>query len=228
VTPAVDPAVAAQSISIADLKTAGLPETYFGQDGKLNTKDLTTHLGEFASLKAANDERAKGVPTDGKYDFALPKDWKAPEGLDATGFEWGMSDGRKAAIADIAKSLNLSQSEVTAAMAKLAAADLGEKISTSKASQESAKAAEDAIKADAVKVLGANYTEVCANLRQAMVPIFGQELATNIGFQKAADVKAMLEFVESYKTKLAANPTPAGGQPGDPLNKLYPTMNPAR
>lgn len=228
----VDPAATAPSITLADLKTAGLPETYFSQDGKLNTKDLTTHLGEFASLKAANEERAKLVPQDGKYDFGLPKDWKAPEGLELPeGFTetWKVSDAKVERFAAFAKAEGLSQAKVSQFVSDWASADAAEKFATGKAAAEAAKVEEESTKADAVKVLGSNYTEVCANLRQAMVPIFGQDLATNIGFQSAADVKAMLNFVESFNTKLAANPQGGGNlQQADPLSKLYPTMNAAR
>lgn len=65
---------AASSIALADLKTAGLAETYFTPDGGLNTKDLIEHLNDRTTLRTAAEERAADVPQDGKYDFGLPKD----------------------------------------------------------------------------------------------------------------------------------------------------------
>lgn len=127
------------SIAIADLKTAGIPETYFGQDGAINAKDLGAHLGEYATMKSAADERAKAVPQDGNYDFGLPKDWQAPEGVTVskeTLDSWSISDGRKAVFAEYAKTNNLSQAEVSGLISKLAAADITEKLADAKAITE--------------------------------------------------------------------------------------------
>lgn len=207
--------VAAPTIALADLKTAGLPDTYFGEDGTLKAQDLTAHLTEYGTLKQQATERAAGVPPDGKYDFSLPKDWKAPEGLKADGFEWNAPEELTARFAERAKAMGLSQKDVSEFVSDWAAGDLAKKTAAAAAEAAAGKADDEAVLAEATKVLGENFKDVIANIRQAgqarLIDLIGKEkgelLAKEISFQSAAGIKAYSDLINALGTHQAPQGT---------------------
>lgn len=126
-------------------KEAGLSDSFITKDG-LDLKALGASLTEAQTMKAQAEERAKALPADGKYDFGLPKDWKAPEGLDVPKEvleSWKVSPGRQAVFAEIAKETLAPQAKVSEWIGKIAAADIQEKLAAGKAEAD-AQAADDA------------------------------------------------------------------------------------
>jgi hypothetical protein len=213
IVPASDPAVAAPapSVALADLTAAGIPDTFI-KDGALDAKALADSITEASTLKAAAEERAKLIPADGKYSFDLPKDFAAPAGQ-----EWKPDATFTAEISALAKEQNLTQADVS----KLTAAYATHLSRKLQADADAAKAGDDAIKADAVKVLGPNYLDVVANTRQAMQALFvekigkeaGERLVKNMGFQSASDIKDMTALINALNgSKLATNQGGAGNQ----------------
>lgn len=198
------------SIALADLTAAGIPETFI-KDGALDAKALAASITEGSTLKAAAEERAKLIPADGKYSFDLPEDFPAPAGQ-----EWKPDATFTAEISALAKEQGLTQADVSK-LTTAYATHLSRKLQSD---ADAAKADDVAVQAEAVKVLGANYTEVVANTRQAMQALFvealgeqrGQEFAKNIGFQGANDIKAMNDFLNWTRTSLAANGGGGGGK----------------
>lgn len=195
-------AASAPTIALADLKTAGLPDTYFGEDGSLKAQDLTAHLTEYGTLKQQATERAALIPADGAYSFDLPKDFASPAGQD-----WKPDATFTAEISALAKEQGLTQADVS----KLTAAYATHLTRKAQADADAAKADDDAEIADATKVLGANYLDVIANIRQAsqarLTDLIGKEkgelLAKEIHFETAAGIKAYSDLINALGTHQA-------------------------
>lgn len=199
------------SIALADLTAAGIPDTYI-KDGKFDAKAFGTDFGAGQTLRTQMAERAKAVPADGKYDFALPKDWKAPEGLDATGFEWNAPAELTARFAERAKAKGMTQADVSEFISDWAAGDLAKKTAAVKAQQDWA-AAEDKKLGDnpqerqtnLVKAMGANFAAVLGDEKA------GAELASGIQFADAATLLHFEKFINGLSSKLAGKSAGAGG-----------------
>jgi hypothetical protein len=132
-----DKGSAVNAVALDDLKAAGLPETFIGKDGALATKDLVAAVNEGLTLKQQAAERTKLIPADGKYDFAIPKNWERPEGLnDKFVQSWKVSEAKVAAFTPLAKELGLSQAQVSKVVAGWATADAAEKKATVDAANE--------------------------------------------------------------------------------------------
>jgi hypothetical protein len=150
----------ATALTVDTIKAAGVPETYL-KEGAYDFAGIAKDLGELGTMRSAAVERAKAVPTDGKYDFAVPKDWQRPEGAtDEFVKSWKVSDAKMAAFAPFAKELGLSQVQVSKFISNWATADAAEKMAV-------AKAASDAETAS-VAALGANGKTRLENLDKAL------------------------------------------------------------
>jgi hypothetical protein len=129
-----DGATGATSFTVDALKEAGIPDTFLG-NGTPDFKAISAAITEAQTLKAASEERAKGIPQDGKYDFAtLPKDFKAPEGIDPK--SWKVNEAWAAEVAPVLKEIGVTQGDVTKLVAAVARADAAKKIAQGKTEQE--------------------------------------------------------------------------------------------
>lgn len=185
-------------IPLADLKST-VGDTYFTDKG-LNAEALKSSLTEYGTLKQQATERAAGIPQDGKYSFDLPKEFEVPEG-----YKWNPDPAFTAKVAELAKAEGLTQGQLSKLTAAYAQQDLAKK----SAAVAAAKADDDAVEAEAKKLLGEAYLDRTANVRQAMQGLFGEQLAKNISFQSASDILAMEQFINANKSRMA--PLPGGG-----------------
>jgi hypothetical protein len=195
---------AADVVSFADLKTT-VGDAYFTDKG-FDADGLKANLTELTTLKTAAAERAAAIPADGKYLFDLPQDFKVPEG-----YRWTPDEKFTAQISALAKAEGLTQGQLSKLTVAYAQQDLAKK----SAAAAAAKADDDAVEAEAKQLLGENYLDRTANVRQAMQGIFGPELARDISFQSAANIVAMEKFINENKSRMATNPGVGGRERGD-------------
>jgi len=212
-----------ESISIADLKTAGLADSYFTPEGGLNTKDLIEHLTDRASRCSAADARAAAVPQDGKYDFALSKNFKLPDGVTAPdGFlqSWKVSDAKAEKFAAYAKAKGLSQQEVSEFVNDWALADAVEKMEIARQMQADQEKAEKDVEKLVVEKLGQNWQERDNNLRAKTDAVLGVKgIGHKITFADPETFLAFEKFLNDVGSKMAGN-APAGGGGSNPNAEL--------
>lgn len=100
------------SFTVDALKEAGIPDSFLA-NGTPDFKAIAASITEGATLKTQAEERARLIPADGKYDFGLPADWKAPEGASADYVKsWKPDETFTAAIGGLAKEMGLSQAQL--------------------------------------------------------------------------------------------------------------------
>lgn len=108
-------------ITLDAIKTAGVPDSYL-KDGAYDFATIGKDLGELATSRTQAAERAKLVPASAdKYDLALPKDVKVPDG-----FEWRSDTPFAKAFTEYAHKHGLTQEQVTDAVKMRMAAQMAE------------------------------------------------------------------------------------------------------
>jgi hypothetical protein len=204
------------SVAIADLKTAGLADSYFTPEGTLNTKDLIEHLSDRTALRTAADERAAGIPQDGKYDFALPKDFKLPDSMKVSDDflkSWGVSDAKAQQFATFAKDNGYSQKEVTEFVRNWALADVSDKLASAKTMQASYDAE--------MAKLGANVKDRWTNAKAFLAKSLGSDGMADVllGEVSSAASFEALEKLINLKAGQLANQTSGDGPDANAQNK---------
>lgn len=91
-----------------------LPEQFW-KEGAADVEGLSSAYSELSAYKAVQDERAKLVPSEAsEYAFALPEDFKVPEGLD---FTISDDDPRKDALQAWAKDAGITKGDFSKLLA---------------------------------------------------------------------------------------------------------------
>jgi hypothetical protein len=191
------------SISYDDLKAAGVPETFFGKDG-FDAKGLGTQFADLAKLKTTAEERAAGVPKDGKYSFDLPADFEKP-----AGFEWTPDATFTTEVAAAAKEMGLTQAEVSN-LTKLYAVQDARK-------QMAAMTAEKTRVESEMAKLGTNAKERIATNAKAINATFGERLGKLImGSDLMSTAEGVIEvegFINGLNSKVASRSAGNGTAP---------------